>query len=249
MPRTTLKKVTKIPIKKTFVTEKKSVNTKIVEKKKLIKKTPLDVKILDNKGTVIETVTLPKDIFDAKINPVLVAQAVRVYQVNQRVFNASTKTRGDVEGSTKKVYKQKGTGNARHGSIRAPIYVGGGITFGPKPIQKRLYLPKKMKRQALYSVLTQQFKNNNIIIFHVINSDKLKTKSISSLINKQTQNQKSLFLFGKGEKNIYKSCVNISSLIAMPSTNINVYLVLKTQKIIFTKEGLSDFVQSQRKST
>src|SRR5207248_616028 len=93
-------------------------------------------------------VSLPKEIFAETVNKKLLAQAVRVYLANKRQGNASTKTRGEVEGSTRKIYRQKGTGNARHGSIRAPIFVKGGIVHGPRPRDFSLGLSKKMRRKA-----------------------------------------------------------------------------------------------------
>src|SRR3990172_10626024 len=105
---------------------------------------------------------LQKEIFSVEVNPRLLAQYVRVYLANQRQGNASTKTRGEVTGSTRKIYRQKGTGNARHGSIKAPIFVGGGITFGPKPRDYSLKMNKKQKTLALFSSLTVKANDKEI---------------------------------------------------------------------------------------
>src|SRR3989344_1873864 len=99
---------------------------------------------------------LPKEIFGQEVNTKLLAQAMRVYMTNLKKFTASTKTRGEVRGSTAKIYRQKGTGRARHGAITAPIFVGGGIVFGPKPRKVVLDLPKKMKKAALLAALSDK---------------------------------------------------------------------------------------------
>src|SRR3990167_4404213 len=100
--------------------------------KKIEKKSKLSLSIYNIEGKEQKTVELPKEIFSVAVNPSLLAQSVRVFLVNQRQGNVSVKTRGEVIGSTRKIYRQKGTGKARHGAIKAPIFVGGGIAHGPK---------------------------------------------------------------------------------------------------------------------
>ena len=112
------------------------------------KKAPgLSAPVFSLAGTAVGNVSLPKETFGAKVNEKLLAQAVRVYSTNQKVMPGSTKKRGEVHGTTAKMYKQKGTGRARHGAKTAPIFVGGGVAFGPKPRKIQLHLPPKMKRQ------------------------------------------------------------------------------------------------------
>src|SRR3972149_4980450 len=127
-----VKKVTSV--KKT-VKAVKAVKATVTEEVDSAKGIRTSVVGLDGKSA--GSITLPQALNNAKINRQLMAQAVRVYLANQRVGNASTKTRGEVEGSTRKIYKQKGTGRARHGAIRAPIFVGGGVVFGPQPPEYR----------------------------------------------------------------------------------------------------------------
>src|SRR3989344_5782006 len=112
-----------------MVTVKK---TDITTKKETIKKDNLSLSIYDIDGKVQKTVELPKDVFAVKVNSSLLTQAVKVYLTNQRQGNVKVKTRSEVIGSTKKIYRQKGTGKARHGAIKAPIFVGGGVAHGPK---------------------------------------------------------------------------------------------------------------------
>ena len=117
----------------------------------------LTVDVYDTRGKVVEKMHLPKDIFGVDVNQQLIAQAVRVYLANKRQGTVSTKTRGEVTGSTRKIYRQKGTGRARHGSIRAPIFVHGGLVFGPKPRDYSMKFPKKMRKQRSH----QRFLTNS----------------------------------------------------------------------------------------
>src|SRR6266404_5428662 len=174
--------VTKKPVSKTVKSATKTVNKEAVVKvaeptrsasavnaevsvsKKTTEKAyaTVSVAVVGIDGKVSGKVSLPGEMFGEKVNKALLAQAVRVYLANQRQGNASTKTRGEVDGSTAKIYRQKGTGRARHGSKRAPIFVKGGIVFGPKPRDFSLSLPQKMKRKALFSALSAKVKDKEV---------------------------------------------------------------------------------------
>ncbi|MEX1052738.1 MAG: 50S ribosomal protein L4, partial [Patescibacteria group bacterium] len=111
-----------------------------------------------------KTVTLPQDIFGSKASDILLAKYVRVYLANKRSWSAVTKTRAEVTASTRKIYRQKGTGRARHGALTAPLFVGGGTTHGPKGIGRKLKLNKKQIKQALFGALSKINQNNNLFI-------------------------------------------------------------------------------------
>ncbi|MFH0864029.1 MAG: 50S ribosomal protein L4 [Candidatus Gottesmanbacteria bacterium] len=219
-------------------------------KKTIVKETDevknaLTADIFDMDGKVVGKIELSKDIFDTKINQTLLAQSVRVYLANQRQGSASTKTRGEVAGSTKKVYRQKGTGRARHGSIKAPIYVGGGIVFGPKPRDFSLKMPSAMKKKALFSALTAKYKNNDIQIIEDLEKPNYKTKEIIKMFqalnseNKNNLNIKTLII-STLKNNLNRACRNIANLTLMPVELINPYQVLSHQKIIFTKKAIAN---------
>src|SRR3989338_11409930 len=144
----------------------------------------LSIPVYSLAGKETGVLALPKEIFAAKVSKSLLAQAVRVYATNQKSLLASTKTRGEVEGSTAKIYRQKGTGRARHGAIRAPIFVGGGITFGPKPRKVRLILPQKMKKAALIAALSVKLADKNVIGLSGLDKASGKTKEMAKLIEK-----------------------------------------------------------------
>lgn len=216
-----------------------------------IKKNNLSLAVFNIKGEQQDNLSLPKEIFDVKVNPRLIAQYIRVYLANQRQGTASTKTRGEVTGSTRKIYRQKGTGRARHGDIKAPIFVGGGIVHGPKPRDYSLKINKKQKLQALYSALTQKNKENNIIAL----SDefikiKPKTKIFAEFLQKlNLHKQKILLVLPKtGKNNLTLAVRNIPNLRIIGATVINPYEILRNQKILMTEEALATIKKHFTKS-
>jgi len=190
-------------------------------------------------GKTAGSVTLPADLFAAKINKQLMAQAVRVYLANQRVGHASTKTRGEVEGSTRKIYKQKGTGKARHGGIRAPIFVGGGIVFGPRPRDYSLEMPQKMKHVALASALTQQLGNKNIIVVSGL-SDVTKTKAVASMLTAVGATRKTLLVIPKNSAAVGRAGRNIENVDILPVSDLNTYSIVMHSKLVFMKEAIGE---------
>lgn len=193
-------------------------------------------------GKIIKEISLPEKIFKAEINKTLMAQAVRVYLANQRQGTQSAKTRGEVTGSTRKIYRQKGTGNARHGDQYAPIFVGGGVAFPPKPRDFRLSLSKKMRRLALYSALSQKLKDKAIIVVDGLTKIKGKTKEMSKvLINlglKEKKEHLLLVLPEKLEKLILASR-NIEDMTLVSADLLTTYGVLDNDKIILLTETIT----------
>lgn len=200
----------------------------------------LSVPVLDVSGKEKQTVKLPEELFGAKVNKPLLAQAVRVFLANQREGSASTKTRGEVTGSTKKIYRQKGTGRARHGGIRAPIFVGGGITFGPKPRAHTMSLPKNMRRAALASALTQQLKNGNIVIVDGFESLEPKTKLMAEVFKQIGTTKNVLFVVAKESQLVLRSVRNIDYVDSISTAQMHAYAALSHRKIVFMKPAISE---------
>lgn len=232
------------------VTTKKPVVKKETKKPsaKVEKASGLTLNVVDITGKAAGKITLPEEIFGVEANNALLAQAVRVARANQRQGTQSTKTRSEVAGSTRKVYKQKGTGRARHGDIKAPIYIGGGIAHGPKPRDFSLNLPKKMKRKALFMSLSLAVKSNNIIV--VVGLDKIKAKTkemVDALIALGLENKKkgikALLVTRGNDENIVKAGRNIKGLAMLSANMLNTYDVLNSQKIVLMKEAI-DVVKS-----
>lgn len=189
--------------------------------------------------------TLPKELFAAKINKPLMAQAVRVYLANQRQGTASTKTRGEVEGSTRKIYRQKGTGRARHGAIRAPIFVGGGIAFGPTPRDYHLDFPKKMKRAALSSALTSAFQEGKMIVVDGL-SLVAKTKIMANTLQTVGTKGSTLLVVGKDAGVTMRAARNIADLDILPAQNLHAYSVISHQKVVCMKEAIGELSSGKK---
>jgi len=203
-------------------------------------KTGLTADILDLEGKIVGEVELPKEIFAVPVNNRLLAQAIRVYLANQCQGTVSTKTRGEVAGSTAKIWRQKGTGRARHGSRKAPIFVGGGIVFGPKPRDFSLKLPQKMKNKALFSALASKFKDKEILIINSFQNFRAKTKEMVRVLKNLNLNLSSpmLLITAGKEKNLLLACRNIQNLTLTPVNLLNPYIILANKKIVFTKESI-----------
>lgn len=216
-------------------------------KVKIIKKTPktagaLSIDVFDTKGSVVKKMQLPKEIFGVKLNKQLLAQAVRVYLANQRTGAAWTKTRGEVTGSTRKIYRQKGTGRARHGGIRAPIFVHGGVAHGPKPHDYSLTLPKKMKKQALFCALSAFYQQNSIRVVDSLQKITPKTKVMVKLLKNLSFDPKNkqniLFVITKEFENAQKAARNIANVDILQAGQLNAYEVLRHNVLVFPQEAI-----------
>lgn len=213
----------------------------LVKKEK--KERELAIDVYDTKGKIIETISLPKEIFGAKMNKQLIAQAIRVYLANKRRGTSSTKTRGEVAGSTRKIYRQKGTGRARHGAIRAPIFVHGGIAFGPKPRDYSLRLPKNMKKAALSSALSAKLREGDIRVVAGLEKIEPKTKSMISVFERLRiiPKKKTLVvlpLHGDKISPVVKSSRNIEGVFLTEALLLNTYEVLDAATVIFMKDAI-----------
>lgn len=239
--------------KKTARAVKKTVLESAVKKTAASHKSVnLSVPVYSLAGNETGTLTLPKEIFGQKVNKGLLAQAARVYLTNQKSLNASTKTRGEVVGSTAKIYRQKGTGRARHGAVRAPIFVGGGIVFGPKPRKVRLDLPKKMKKAALIAALSDKAAEKNTIGLSGLDKASGKTKEMADLLKKllaisywqlaaKSQKLKAksvLIVTEEKQDNVVRAARNIPGINVLPVNLINAYEVLKHNLLLITKEAV-----------
>ncbi len=233
------KPVKKVKAVKVIKAKKVVESTKTAVKEELDSTKGVRISVVGLDGKAAGSMTLPADLFAAKINKQLMAQAVRVYLANQRVGHASTKTRGEVEGSTRKIYKQKGTGKARHGGIRAPIFVGGGIVFGPKPRDYSLAFPRKMKHVALASALTQQLSNKNIIVVSGL-SAVAKTKVVAGALTAVGATRRTLLITPKESAVLVRAGRNIEGVDILPVSEVNTYSVLMHGKVVFMKEAIGE---------
>lgn len=242
--KTVVKKAkTTVKAQKTMEKVTKKVEAKVVksgDNKNTEKTISLKAFVFGIDGLSKGSISLPSEIFGVKPNKPLLAQAVRVYLANQRQGNASTKTRSEVKGSTRKIYRQKGTGRARHGALKAPIFVGGGIAHGPKPHSFAMDFPKKMRIQALISALSQKAQEGHIKVVEGEFSGK--TKEIAKLlkgmelVNKGIVS-KTLFVIDDNN-NAVRASHNISNLLLANSLTLSTYEVLSNKNIIFMKNSV-----------
>jgi len=210
------------------------------------KTTALSVSVYDLTGKEAGKMSLPEAIFGQKVNTALLAQAIRVYQNNLSGHFAHTKTRGEVKGSTRKIYKQKGTGGARHGSNRAPIFVGGGIALGPRSRKVTLDLPKKMKKAALISALS--LKMGEKAISGISGLEKLtgKTREMAKFL-KNSDKRSVLIVTGENQDLVTRSLSNLPDITSIAVGQLNTLEVLKYQALLFTKEALSKMEKGETK--
>src|SRR3989344_1714246 len=241
-----------IKSKKSEVKAKSSVKASANAQKlrAAVKKTgELSLDLFDIKGKIAGKIDLPKEIFGAKINNQLLAQAVRVYLANQRKGTAETKTRGEVHGSTRKIWRQKGTGRARHGSKKAPIFVHGGIAFGPHPRDFSLKISKKMKRQALFSALSSKLKSNEIKAVTGLEKLDPKTKSMADVINnlgidKKKRNILMITPLKNDLENVYRAARNLEGVRILNANVLNTYDVLNNRLILLMDKAVDSIKEN-----
>lgn len=208
------------------------------------------VSVKNSEGKEIETLKLDASVFNDSILPSSVYQVINAYRANQRKGNAATKTRGEVSGGGRKPWRQKGTGRARAGSIRSPLWRHGGVIFGPHPRDFSSKLPTKMKNLALRYVLSQKVQEDNFIVLDKLNIEKPKTREFIKILSNFDIDGKSknvLLLMDKLDENIKKAFTNINFLHVGLAKNVHTYEVLAAHKLIITIDGLKELTQRLKK--
>jgi large subunit ribosomal protein L4 len=200
----------------------------------------MKINIYNQQGKEVDTMTLPKEIFDVKFNADLVHQIAVSLSANKRQISAHTKNRGEVRGGGKKPWRQKGTGRSRHGSIRSPLWKGGGVTHGPR--KERIFekdIPKKMRRKALFMVLSQKAKDNQLVVLDKIESEKGKTKEMAkSLQSLPCNNQATLIALPNYDEKVFLAARNIKKTSVEDARNLNVLDLLSYKYLLLTKDSI-----------
>lgn len=200
----------------------------------------MKVDLYSEKGTKLTTkMELPKEIFGIKPNEAALRQYLHVYQTNKRQGTVATKTRGEVRGGGRKPWRQKGTGRARHGSIRSPIWVGGGVSHGPRPRQFSLSIPKKLANLALRSALSLKVETKGIKILRGATFKAPKTTQAVKLLEKLKFDQRVLVVIPKEDENLRLSFRNIRRVVVTTAGGINAYDVVLAKDIVFLKEAVA----------
>lgn len=198
-------------------------------------------KVFNLKGDAVGAIELPKA-FEAKWNPVLVQQVAQSMLSNQRQVLAHAKGRGEVRGGGKKPWAQKGTGRSRHGSIRSPLWKGGGATFGPTK-EKNFFkkINKKMLKQALFSVLSKKAAESELKIMETLDLSSHKTKPLAQALKKIIDNRSAVLVSAAANKNLATASRNLAGVVSFTADNLNVYDLLKHREVLMDKKALAKY--------
>ncbi|MFA5523691.1 MAG: 50S ribosomal protein L4 [Tissierellales bacterium] len=189
-------------------------------------------------GQQIGDIELNDAVFGVEVNQHVLYEAVKNQLANKRQGTQSAKTRAEVRGGGKKPWRQKGTGRARQGSIRAPQWIGGGVVFAPKPRDYSYSIPKKVKRLAMKSALSSKVESKEIIILDELNLTQPKTKDMLNILKNINSNKKALIVMSEKNENVIKSANNIPGVQTTLTNTLNVYDILKYDSFIITKDAV-----------
>lgn len=201
----------------------------------------MKISVYNKEGKEAGEISLPKEIFEVPMNADLVHQVFISHTANQRQVSAHTKNRGEVRGGGRKPWRQKGTGRARHGSTRSPIWVGGGVSGGPR--NEKVYereIPKKMRRKALCMVLSEKAKNNLFLVMDEMTMDKPKTKVMAQTFKKLPCADASRLVLSADGKNIFLATRNIARTGVLEARNLNIVDLLNYKYVVTSKDGIKE---------
>ena len=194
--------------------------------------------IVNLKGEKVKDIKLNDEIFNADANEIVLKKAIDLQLASLRQGTAKTKTRAEVSGGGRKPYKQKGTGNARQGSIRAPHYRGGGVAFGVSPRSYTFKMNKKERMLALRSALTIKAKEKAITVVENLEVESLKTKDLKAMLNTMKLNGKVLFICSSDAEKLYMASRNLSNVLVLLSNELNVYDIINAEHIVVDEEAM-----------
>jgi large subunit ribosomal protein L4 len=198
----------------------------------------VEVPVYNASGQVVKNIEISDRVFAVPFNEAVVHQAVVRQQANARQGTSSTKTRGEVAGSTRKLYRQKHTGMARAGSKKSPLRRGGGITFGPKPRSYRQDMPKKMRQLALRCALSAKTRDEELKVLEELKLDQPKTKQVAGILTALGIDSTALIVTDVPEENIIKSARNLAGIKTLPANVLNVVDILSYKMLLMTESAV-----------
>ena len=198
-----------------------------------------NVSVYNMEGSEVGKMDLNDDVFAVKVNEHLMHMAVVLQLANKRQVNQSAKTRSEVRGGGKKPWRQKGTGHARQGSIRAPQWTGGGVVFAPKPRDYSFKMNRKEKAAAIRSALTSRVDENKFLVMDSLKFDEIKTKKMVGVLDALKVKKALVVLDGEDNANVELSARNIKGVRVVPFNSVNVYDILKYETVVITKNAVS----------
>jgi large subunit ribosomal protein L4 len=203
-----------------------------------------DAAAFTGNGTARERVALPADMFDGVVNKPVLHQAVKAFLANQRQGNAATKTRGKVIGGNQKPWKQKGTGRARQGSIRAPNWVGGGTVFGPIPRSYAQFVPKQVRALARRSAFNARAREGSVILIDAFNYDAPKTSRLAAFVDRLgVADQKVLILTDGIKSNLHLSGRNLPTVHVLPYSDVSAYHILWSDVVLIEGSAIGQTLE------
>jgi large subunit ribosomal protein L4 len=200
------------------------------------------VDIYNTNKEKVSQVELDEKIFDCEVNPHLLYETVKEHLAKRRSGTASTKNRASVRGGGKKPWRQKGTGRARAGTTRSPLWTGGGVVFGPHPRDYSYRINKKVRKSALRSALSSKLKENNLILVDTIHLPEIKTKTFISLLDRL--DIQDALIVDDGNTNLEKSAQNVPLFKVVRPEGLNVYDILKREKLVITQASLEKITRN-----
>jgi large subunit ribosomal protein L4 len=198
----------------------------------------IDVPVYDMSGSQTGSMQIDESVLGSRVRLDLLKQAIVTFNANQRQGSARTKSRGMVRGSTRKLYRQKGTGNARMGTVRTPIRRGGGVTFAKQARSFRRDMPKKMRQLARNSALLAKLQSGNVAVVETIDMDEPQTKTFSAMLKAVGADAGCVVAIEELNPVVYKSGRNIPKTEVRPVSELNAYEILRRRKVLFTKAAL-----------
>ena len=197
------------------------------------------ISVVNTEGKEVEKIDLSDKIFGVEINEAIVHKAVVATLANRRQGTQSALTRSEVRGGGRKPWRQKGTGHARQGSIRAPQWKGGGVVFAPVPRDYSFKMNKKEKRAALKSALTDKAQNNNLIVVDELKFDEIKTKKFAEVMNNLKATRKALVVLADNDQNVVLSARNLAEANTTLTNTLNVYDIVNAKTLVLTKDAVA----------
>jgi large subunit ribosomal protein L4 len=208
----------------------------------------LSLNVVNRQGQPVGTVDIDEAEFGGTVNKQLLHDVVLMYLANQRAGTHSTLRRGEVAGSTKKLFRQKGTGNARVGTRRTNKRRGGGTAKGPKPRDYEYHLPKKAVRAATRMAILSKFQDQEALVLDELNLTEIKTKTVAGILKALNLDETSCLIATAGkDPNVYKSARNIKGVEVLPAAELNTYVVLRPKRLLLTRAALEELRKPRKK--
>jgi large subunit ribosomal protein L4 len=205
----------------------------------------IDIAVYNREGQEVERIQVNEELLGGQVRSALLKQAIVMYHANQRVGTAATKNRGRVEGSTRKIYRQKGTGNARMGTIRTPIRKGGGVAFAKLPRDFSQRMPKKQRRLARDSAILSKLQSGQVVVVDELNFAQPKTREFARILKNLKIDRSCLVAIPQQDVNLYKSARNVPKVDVMVISDLNAGDICSKKKMLFTKDAFLSVVNRQ----